>query len=91
MTETRPGSDDDRAEVLERYARHGRNGRVQTCRPGEAELENGLVGARKAKVIYPDRASALAAARELHAVGAGRMSAYQCLRSKQGHWHLTTE
>lgn len=88
-------NDSARAEVLERYARHdnrpGRTHRVQTCRPSAAELESGLVGARKPKVIFADRASALAAARELQALGAAAMKAYECKRSQRGHWHLTSE
>ncbi|MBC3192954.1 hypothetical protein H7X46_17995 [Pseudonocardia sp. C8] len=89
--------DAERGRVLARYARLMRSGRPEVCRPGRREIEErerlgagGLAGS-DGKVIYPDRAAAECAARELEALGGRPQRAYLCRRSKRGHFHLTTD
>ncbi|MHA6793622.1 hypothetical protein ACVGVM_08920 [Pseudonocardia bannensis] len=84
-----------RAEVLVRYARLMRIGRPVVCLPSRAEL-SGEAPRRQGrgsdgKVIYPDRESAEAAARELERLGSRALRAYMCSRSRHGHYHLTTD
>jgi hypothetical protein len=90
-----PVRDRDRAQVLLRHARLLRSGRPMCCRPSRAEI-TGAAPRRQGrgtdgKVIYPDRAAAEAAARELEAMGSRRMRAYACHRSRSGHFHLATD
>ncbi|GAA2851322.1 hypothetical protein GCM10010472_05480 [Pseudonocardia halophobica] len=87
--------DRDRARILLRYARLMSTGRPIFCKPSRAELAGTAprrqgVGA-DGKVIYPDRESAEAAARELEELGARAQRAYVCKRSRHGHYHLTTD
>jgi hypothetical protein len=87
--------DKDRARVLLRYARLMGTGRPVFCKPSRAEMAGTAprrqgVGA-DGKVIYPDRESAEAAARELEELGARAQRAYVCKRSRHGHYHLTTD
>ncbi|WP_214368690.1 hypothetical protein [Pseudonocardia sp. H11422] len=84
-----------RAEVLVRYARLMRIGRPVVCLPSRAEL-SGRMPRRQGqgsdgKIIYPDRDSAEAAARELEQLGSRALRAYMCSRSRHGHFHLTTD
>jgi hypothetical protein len=81
--------------VLLRYARLMGTGRPVFCKPSRAEMAGTAprrqgVGA-DGKVIYPDRESAEAAARELEELGARAQRAYVCKRSRHGHYHLTTD
>jgi hypothetical protein len=90
-----PVRDPDRARILLRYARLMSTGRPVFCKPSRAELAGTAprrqgVGA-DGKVIYPDRESAEAAARELEELGARAQRAYVCKRSRHGHYHLTTD
>ena len=90
-----PVRDQERAKVLLRYARLMGTGRPVFCKPSRAELAGTAprrqgVGA-DGKVIYPDRESAEAAARELEELGARAQRAYVCKRSRRGHYHLTTD
>ncbi|WP_181782455.1 hypothetical protein [Pseudonocardia pini] len=92
---TGPVRDVDRARVLLRYARLMTTGRPVFCKPSRAELAGTAprrqgVGA-DGKVIYSDRESAEAAARELEELGARAQRAYVCKRSRRGHYHLTTD
>lgn len=81
----------ERAAVLDRHARKGRNGKPQTCQPSAEELHSHeFVAQRAPKVIFESRATASAAAAELAALGAQAMEPYRCARSKSGHWHLAT-
>ena len=87
--------DRDRARVLLRYARLMNSGRPVFCKPSRAEIA-GVAPRRQGvrgdgKVIYPDRESAEAAARELEDLGARAQRAYVCKRSRHGHFHLTTD
>lgn len=87
--------DHDRAKVLLRYARLMGTGRPVFCKPSRKEIAGTAprrqgVGA-DGKVIYPDRDSAEAAARELEELGARAQRAYVCKRSRRGHYHLTTD
>ncbi|GAA1849176.1 hypothetical protein GCM10009836_31160 [Pseudonocardia ailaonensis] len=87
--------DRDRARILLRYARLMNSGRPVFCKPSRAELagaaprRQGIGG--DGKVIYSDRESAEAAARELEELGARAQRAYVCKRSRHGHFHLTTD
>lgn len=84
-----------RGEVLIRHARLAGSGRPVFCTPSRAEIA-GTVPLRQGrgtngKVIYGTRDDAEAAARELEALGAHRLRAYRCSRSRSGHFHLTTD
>ena len=84
-----------RGEVLLRHARLARSGRPVFCTPSRAEIA-GTVALRQGrgtsgKVIYGSREDAEAAARELETLGAHRLRAYLCNRSRGGHFHLTTD
>jgi hypothetical protein len=84
-----------RADVLLRYARLATSGRPVFCTPSRAEIA-GTVPLRQSrgtngKVIYGAREDAEAAARELEVLGANRLRAYRCSRSRSGHFHLTTD
>ena len=84
-----------RAEVLCRYARLTRAGRPIFCRPSRAEIEGRVLPRQgpgsDGKVIYSTREDAEAAARELEELGARRLRAYVCGRSRHGHYHLATD
>jgi hypothetical protein len=87
--------DATRGEVLLRYARLAGSGRPVFCTPSRAERA-GTVPLRQGrgtdgKVIYGTREDAEAAARELELLGANRLRAYRCSRSRSGHFHLTTD
>lgn len=87
--------DSARAEVLLRYARLATSGRPVFCTPSRAEIA-GTVPLRQSrgtngKVIYGSREDAEAAGRELEVLGANRLRAYRCSRSRSGHFHLTTD
>lgn len=83
-----------RREIIAKYARMSSNGRPATCdqpsraeRAGRIRPQDGADG----KVIFPDRAAAEDAARELERLPDTRpMVAYECERSKRGHHHLKT-
>ncbi len=84
-----------RAEVLLRYARLATSGRPVFCTPSRAEIA-GAVPLRQGrgtsgKVIYGTREDAEDAARELELLGANKLRAYRCSRSRSGHFHLTTD
>lgn len=84
-----------RAEVLLRYARLATSGRPVFCTPSRAEIA-GTAPLRQSrgtngKVIYGTREDAEAAARELEVLGANKLRAYRCSRSRSGHFHLTTD
>jgi hypothetical protein len=84
-----------RAEVLLQHARLTTSGRPVFCTPSRAEIA-GAVPLRQSrgtngKVIYGTREAAEAAGRELEALGANRLRAYRCSRSRSGHFHLTTD
>lgn len=87
--------DSDRGRVLVRYARLMRNGRPEVCLPGRRERAaldpRSAVFGSDGKVIYPDRVAAECAARELEALGARAQRPYLCARSRNGHFHLTTD
>ncbi|NMH95759.1 hypothetical protein [Pseudonocardia acidicola] len=91
---TRGIRDDARAQVLVRHARLMSSGRPTVCKPSRAEIEGRMPSPGRGsdgKVIYPDRESAEAAARELELLGARALRAYLCRRSRHGHFHLTTD
>lgn len=83
----------DRRAVIVRYARLKGDGTPVFCQASRAERDRqrhrdwGSEG----KPIYPDLAAAEAAARELEALGARPMYAYECPRSRSGHHHLSTD
>lgn len=84
-----------RGEVLIRHARLASSGRPAFCTPSRAEIA-GTVPLRQSrgttgKVIYGSREDAEAAARELESLGAQRLRAHLCSRSRNGHFHLTTD
>jgi hypothetical protein len=84
-----------RADVLIRHARLANSGRPVFCTPSRAELA-GTVPLKQSrgttgKVIYGTREDAEAAARELEQLGANKLRAYLCSRSRSGHFHLTTD
>lgn len=84
-----------RGEVLIRHARLAASGRPVFCTPSRAEIA-GTAPLRQSpgttgKVIYGTREDAEAAARELEELGAHRLRAYRCSRSRGGHFHLTTD
>jgi hypothetical protein len=84
-----------RAEVLIRHARLATSGRPVFCTPSRAEIA-GAAPLRQSrgtngKVIYGTREDAEAAARELEVLGANKLRAYRCSRSRSGHFHLTTD
>ena len=87
--------DDQRGEVVLRYARLTGRGRPTFCSPTRAE-QTGAVrlptgSGTDGKVIYPTREAAEAAARELEELGARRLRPYLCARSRHGHFHLATD
>ena len=77
----------ERKVVLNRYARLKPSGKPIVCTPGRNERSRHSEG----KVIFDSQESAVLAAAELVRLGARRMTAYPCPRSKRGHWHLATE
>ena len=84
-----------RGAVLERHARLTKKGRPIFCSPSAAEV-SGVVLPRQdrgtdGKVVYATREDAEAAARELEELGARRLRAYVCGRSRHGHYHLATD
>lgn len=84
-----------RSEVLHRHARLTRNGRPIFCAPSQAELRGTVIPRQgrgtDGKVIYPTREAAEAAARELEDLGARPLRSYVCGRSRNGHYHLTSD
>ncbi len=87
--------DEQRGQVVLRYARLTGRGRPTFCSPTRAE-QNGAVwlatgSGTDGKVIYPTREAAEAAARELEGLGARRLRPYLCARSRHGHFHLATD
>ena len=87
--------DEQRGEVVLRYARLTGRGRPTFCSPTRAE-QSGAVRLASGtgtdgKVIYPTREAAEAAARELQELGARRLRPYLCSRSRHGHFHLATD
>ncbi len=86
---------EQRRAVIVKWARLRPSGRPVFCIPSKAERE-GLVGRKQSevsdgKVIYDSRTAAEACAADMAALG-GRWAtcrAYQCARSRTGHWHLT--
>jgi len=84
-----------RSEVLHRHARLTRSGRPIFCAPSRAELRGAVIPRQgrgtDGKVIYPTREAAEAAARELEELGARPLRPYLCGRSRNGHFHLTTD
>lgn len=88
-----PDLEEQRRQVLARYARIRPDGRPTFCAPSRVELAgNRLQGpGTDGKVIFPDREAAEAAARELEALGSRPMRAHECKRSRHGHCHLTTD
>lgn len=84
-----------RRDLLARYARLTAAGRPEFCVPSPAERW-GAVRRKEGpggdgKVIFPDQAAAEECARRFTAMGARPMYAYQCKRSRHGHWHLSTD
>ena len=84
-----------RREMLCRHARLTRAGNPIFCAPSRAE-RSGRVPLRQTrgtdgKVIYSTREAAEAAARELESLGARPLRSYLCGRSRNGHFHLTTD
>lgn len=95
LPEQRGVRDTARSEVLHRHAKLMKSGRPIFCTPSRAELD-GTVLPRQSrgtdgKVIYPTREAAEAAARELEALGSRALRSYLCGRSRNGHFHLTTD
>ena len=87
--------DERRGDVVLRHARLTGRGRPTFCSPSRAE-QAGVVNLRSGsgtdgKVIYPTREAAEAAARELEELGARPLRSYLCGRSRNGHFHLTTD
>lgn len=84
-----------RSEVLHRHARLTRNGRPIFCAPSQAELRGTVIPRQgrgtDGKVIYPTREAAEAAARELEELGTRPLRSYLCGRSRNGHFHLTSD
>jgi len=84
-----------RSAVLHRHARLTRHGRPVFCAPSQAEVHGRVIPRQgpgtDGKVIYPSRAAAETAARELEALGARPLRSYRCGRSRHGHYHLTTD
>lgn len=84
-----------RSEVLHRYARLTGNGRPIFCAPSQAEIRGAVIPRQgpgtDGKVIYPTREAAEAAARELEALGSRPLRSYRCARSRNGHFHLSTD
>ncbi|MGI9002236.1 MAG: hypothetical protein ACR2GH_11275 [Pseudonocardia sp.] len=95
LPEQRGVRDQDRSEVLHRYARLTKNGRPVFCTPSRAEIDGAVLPRQSrgtdGKVIYPTREAAEAAARELEALGSRFLRSYLCGRSRSGHFHLTTD
>ena len=87
--------DEQRGEVVLRYARLTGRGRPTFCSPTRAEQSGAIRIASgtgtDGKVIYPTREAAEAAARELEELGARRLRPYLCSRSRHGHFHLATD
>lgn len=84
---------ESRHAIWRKYARVN-NGAPVRCTPGKREIaQRGwtVPTGSDGKVIYNDRESALAAAREFEQAGLRPMTTYPCDRSKHGHYHLTTE
>lgn len=84
-----------RGAVLERHARLTKKGRPIFCSPSAAEIAGMIVPRQDrgtdGKVVYATREDAEAAARELEELGARRLRAYVCGRSRHGHFHLATD
>ena len=82
-----------RGEILRRHARLSTRGRPVFCSPTRAEQAVATIPRQRSgtdgKVIYPTRAAAESAARELEGVGARTLRAYACVRGE--HFHLATE
>lgn len=87
--------EDQRRAVLDKHCRRSNNGRIQFCAVSQKERDRARAEGRRigdeGKPIFPDRASAEAAARELEALGARPMYAYECKRSRRGHHHISTD
>lgn len=77
----------ERKVILARYARLSKTERPEVCSPSPSER----VRHSDRKVIFDSEESAKIAAAALVLLGARRMRAYPCPRSKRGHWHLSTE
>lgn len=87
--ETLKRDPDKRRAVLDRYARHGTDGKLILCMPSpwaEHERDRHSAG----KVIYDSLGLAQAAEREFRQMGAARQYPYPCSRSRHGHHHLTS-
>lgn len=84
-----------RAEVVARYARTLPSGRPMYCKPSREERSGEVVRKQgpgtDGKVIYPNKDAADAAGRELEALGGRPLRPYACKRSRNGHFHLTTD
>lgn len=91
--ETMSGIGTEKQLVISKYARRYASGSWVTCRPSNGELSAGVNRAGSwgtdYKVIYDSTQIAEACARELEALGAPKLRAYECGRSRSGHAHLT--
>ncbi len=86
-----------RQEILRRHARlwksTKRKGAPMVCIPSKEEkrLFRKSPEANDGKIIFDSREAAEAAARELEALGSKPMRSFACPRSKNDHFHLTTD
>lgn len=95
VPEQRGVRDQSRSEVLRRHAKLMKSGRPVFCTPSRAEIAGSVLPRQgrgtDGKVIYPTREAAEAAARELEDLGSRSLRSYLCGRSRNGHFHLTTD
>jgi hypothetical protein len=89
MPETKTDPVNKAHTIVVAHARMMKNGQPGRCRP---KREDHGPGPRRAKVIYPDRESALAAVEAFEALDGkpGSLAAYPCLQSRTGHYHITS-
>jgi hypothetical protein len=92
MSAERDSSYRERRKIMRKYARM-RGPKVVCCGVSNLEKEgrNTFHPQPNGKVIYDDRESAEAAARELLALTGVAFRPYQCPRSRRGHHHLTQD
>lgn len=90
MSDERGSDSQGAGGIIMKYARLDAKGRPMFCHPSAAETSRDRRPLKK-KVIYPDHASARAAAVELEAINGYPLMEYPCPRSRKGHFHLTTD
>lgn len=76
-------------EVLERFGRKRRNGKLIYCTPSQEEYETDDRPRSRNKIIYDTEAIAQSAALAIYNLSGDLMFSYVCNRSRRGHRHLT--